>query len=281
MPNELLKDCVLVDEELDRQFHNPVPALSQATVQHLEECWRCRELHHCIVEKLEDVVPSPELQGRIQSALISSLTLVKPVPPIAVSVLGFLLVFTILALSLIGMTGRSGFHRMNEIQLIAMTTILALGVTLFSVSLAWQMIPGSYQRISIKRILTLSGVGLLAAVLLLFPWRTPEAFLAQGWPCSLTELAIAVPAAAVFWVLARRGAPISGPAMGSVLGGIAGLLAVTVLQFQCPHQEAPHLLVWHLGMLAVLVPTGMLIGHIVRNQRALQSAVHSEGQNPT
>jgi hypothetical protein len=41
------------------------------------------------------------------------------------------------------------------------------------------------------------------------------------------------------------------------------MLAVTILQFQCPHQQAPHLLVWHLGSLVVAILTGMAIGWMI------------------
>lgn len=35
---------------------------------------------------------------------------------------------------------------------------------------------------------------------------------------------------------------------------------MTALQIKCPHQEAPHLLVWHGSVLLIAAGTGVLIG---------------------
>jgi hypothetical protein len=41
---------------------------------------------------------------------------------------------------------------------------------------------------------------------------------------------------------------------------MAGLLAVTVLQFGCVYQEALHLLLWHWSVLAIAAGAGALLG---------------------
>ena len=80
------------------------------------------------------------------------------------------------------------------------------------------------------------------------------------------ELVIAVPAAVVFWLLARRGALFGGARVGAALTGLAGVLALAVLQFRCMFQQAPHLLVWHGTTAAILIGISALIGELRRHR---------------
>ena len=61
------------------------------------------------------------------------------------------------------------------------------------------------------------------------------------------------------WLIVRRGAPLAVGTLGATIGAAAGLLGVTVLQFRCPLQEAPHLLVWHGGVLVLATVAGSAV----------------------
>jgi hypothetical protein len=141
-------------------------------------------------------------------------------------------------------------------------------VSLFSLTLAWQIRPGSLQKIPAKLSWACFGVGFLTGAALLFPWRGAEAFVSRGWPCLLTGSAVAIPGGVLFWLLTRRGVPLSAGAFGGTLGAIAGLLGLTVLQFHCLYQNAAHLLLWHGGILVLSITTGLLVAlAIERNGR--------------
>ena len=148
---------------------------------------------------------------------------------------------------------------MNVFQLIAVAVVLALGVALLAFSLAWQVTPGSLRRISVRAAVNILVAGFIVGVVFLFPWHTPEAFLARGWPCLKAGLLMALPAALLFWLLVRRGAPLEMNTLGGTLGAISGLLGVSVLQFHCDRQETEHLLFWHGGVLVVSIVAGWLI----------------------
>lgn len=209
---------------------------------------------------------SPETRRKIQGTLTSSLTAVKPLPSQLTLLFEFLAVFTICALGLIAIMDKAGFHLMTVTQMVPMAAILAGGGILFSLIVAWQMVPGSRQGFPLSVALAVSGFGVIGGIALLFPWRTSAAFVSEGWPCAVMELTIAVPAAVVFWLLARRGALFGGAGVGAALGGLAVVLTLAVLQFRCPFQQAPHLLVWHGGMAAVLIGLGALMGKWRRYQ---------------
>jgi len=207
-----------------------------------------------------DAEPSPEIRRKVQGILTSSLTPVKPVPSQSRLLFEFLAVFSACVIGLIAIMDKAGFHLMTGAQMASMAVILAGGGILFSLIVAWQMVPGSRHRFRLSLVLALSGFGVLGGIALLFPWRTSGAFVSEGWPCAAMELMIAVPAAVVFCLLARRGALFGGAGIGATVGGLAVFLALAVLQFRCMFQQAPHLLVWHGGTAAILIGLGSLIG---------------------
>jgi hypothetical protein len=162
------------------------------------------------------------------------------------------------------MMGVAGLHQMGLPQLIGITVVLALGVALLSMSLSWQMTPGSLQRIPPRIAAPILTAGFLIGIAVLFPWRAPEAFLTRGWPCLKAGFMMALPAAALFWLLVRRGAVLNAGTLGGTLGAIVGLLSATVLQFTCSLQEAGHLLVWHGGVLLAWTILGVCIARLVQ-----------------
>ena len=202
----------------------------------------------------------PEVERKIQGLLTSSLTSVKPLPSQSRLALTFLAVFAAAAAGLIAVMDKAGFHLMTGAQISWMGAILAGGGILFSVALAWRMVPATRQRFPLSFVLALSGIGVIGGIALLFPWRTSSSFVSEGSPCAVMELMIAIPAAVIFWLLARRGAIFASAGLGAALTGLAAFLALTPLQTQCMFQQAPHLLVWHGATAAILIGLGALIG---------------------
>ena len=215
------------------------------------------------IDRLLEVAPppelSPDLHRKISGALVDSLQPVKPMPATRVLAGQVAALFLVFAVALIAMMGVTGFRTMDIWQAVGTVAILAVGVSLLSLVLAWQIRPGSQQRISAMLAWACLGVGFLTGAALLFPWRGAEAFASQGWPCLVTGSGVAIPGGVLFWLLTRRGVPLSAGAFGGTLGAIAGLLGVTVLQFRCTYQDAAHILVWHGGVLVVSITAGVLI----------------------
>ena len=207
---------------------------------------------------------SPELYSTIQVTLKASLAPVKPQASISSLASRFTILFILLASIAMGAMGVDGLRQMDLPQRIGIGIILVLGGALLSVSLAWQMTPGSLQTIPANIAVPALAAGFLVGVGLLFPWHAPEAFFASGWHCFKTGMAMAAPAALLFFIMARRGAPLAIGSLGGTLGALAGLLGAAVLQFTCSRQEAAHLAVWHGGVLVASVLTGVAIAEVVR-----------------
>jgi hypothetical protein len=251
-------DCRLVDSELIDS-----KTLSEAARAHFENCTRCRTLYAWVSTNQTLAAPSSAVQKRILRDLTDSLKPVNPLPGIPVLVAGFVSVFLVLALALIAMTDKAGLRTMTMTQLVSVTAALLAGAALVCVLLVWQMIPGSLRLISAGLAIPATACALVLVMALLFPWPASPAFIREGWPCTLMGLGIAAVVSVFLFPIVRRGAVTSRTAAGAALGGFAGTLAVTVLQFQCMRQQAPHLLVWHLGSLALAILTGALAGRII------------------
>ena len=215
------------------------------------------------IDQLLEAATAPslptDLHRKISAALADSLQPVKPMPSAGVLTGQFATIFFVFAAALIATMGITGFRTLNTLQAFGILTILAVGVLLLSLVLAWQIRPGSREKISTSLSWACFGIGFLTGAALLFPWRGAEAFVARGWPCLVTGSAVAIPGGILFWLLARRGIPLSASTFGGTLGAIAGLLGLTVLQFRCIHQDAAHLLVWHGGVLVLSIMTGVLV----------------------
>jgi Negative regulator of sigma F len=204
----------------------------------------------------------PEIHRKIQDLLTSSLTPVKPLPSQSRLVLAFVAAFAVCAVGLITVMEKAGIHLMTGARMYWMASILAGGGILFSLALAWRMVPGSRRGFPLSLILALSGIGVIGGIALFFPWQASHAFVSEGWPCAALEVMIAIPATVIFWLLARRGALFASAGLGSALTGLAVFVALTPLQFQCMFPQAPHLLVWHAGTAAILIGFGALIWEI-------------------
>jgi hypothetical protein len=260
MSVDTLTTCKRIDAELDRRFEVSGAEISAEARKHLASCARCRNLYHWIVEQSAITGVSSELSRRIQSQLVASLTPVKPLASIQVCLLRFLAIFLAFAAALVVTMGGAGLGQMSTGQFLGSGLLLA-GAVLFSLSLARQMAPGSRRGIPTWLAMALFGSAALGGITLLFPWREPGTSIGLSWQCSLREFAIAAPAAGLLWLLLRRSAPALSPtALGASVGAMAGLLAVTVLQFGCVYQQALHLLLWHWSVLAIAAGAGALLG---------------------
>jgi hypothetical protein len=227
------------------------------------------------IDRLLELVPAPELspdlRRKLSGALGASLRGVKPLPAARILTVQFVLVFVVFAAALIATMGVAGFRMLQAWQALGIVAILVVGVSLLSLVLAWQVRPGSLQKISATLSWTSYGIGFLTGVALLFPWRESQAFASQGWPCLLIGSAVALPGGILFWLLTRRGVPLLAVTFGGTVGAISGLLGVTVLQFRCIHQDAAHVIVWHGGVLLLSIVAGILIARVLeRTVRSTQ-----------
>ena len=258
-------ECRQIDLELDAVFSRHAALrggeeLSEDARLHLRSCERCRGLYHWLTGAAGADPPSPAVPAAmvdsVSARMKHSLRPVKAQSSPAVLAARFLLLFLLCAAPVLLMMRTPGLTAMSMAQLSGMLLVLLGGAALLSLSLAWQISPGSLRRVSAGGAVTALSGSFLASIAALYPWHEPQGFLEHGRSCLSAGLLMAAPAAVFFWLLVRRGYPLATRMVGATVGALAGLLGAFVLQFCCDRQEAVHLLVWHGGVLFAAVAVG-------------------------
>lgn len=208
---------------------------------------------------------SPAMQRSIVDRLTPSLAPVKQLPSQTVLTAQFLAVFAACAVAIATLAGAMGMRFLTGTQITCMALVYGFGAILFSMALASRMVPAA-RRLPLALVLALSGVALYGGFGLLFPVRPSTAFVSDGLACAIMETATALPAAVLFWLLARRGAPFMGAGFGAVVSGLAVFLGLAVVQTRCMFPNVAHLVVWHGGIAAVIVAAGAMIASASRNR---------------
>jgi hypothetical protein len=98
-------------------------------------------------------------------------------------------------------------------------------------------------------------------------YRT-ERFVSQGMTCLTAGLLHALPVSVAGGLLLSRGFAVNPVASGLAKGTLAGLAGLTLLELHCPNFEAPHVMVWHIAVLAVSGVVGVLAAWTVRAYRS-------------
>lgn len=272
MATEVKADCRSLDAELDAQWGRTGASLSADALRHISECSRCRSLYQSLYSEASLPLPevSPAVRRGITQEIRKSLTPVTPLRSTSVLAAQLAAAFLVISVVLASTMKLVGIPVMSGTQMAGMSAVLALGLIVISRSLAWQMTPGSRQTIPAWNAVAILGMGLLLGVLILFPMRTPQAFLVRGLHCLRVGVMIAIPSAALFWWLARRGAPLNLTTLGATLGALAGMVSVTLLQVACDLQEMNHLVVWHGGVLLLTTLAGAGMGRFFGNRRVIR-----------
>ncbi len=259
-------DCKQFDSVLDRA---PISQeLPDDARLHLAECARCRVLYSWLSETPAAGVPAA-IPNRLADSLRASLVPVKRLPAVPLGALRLLGACAVILAVLLAAMGTAGVARMTGPQLGIMTALLATGAVLLSSSLAAQMRPGSRTYTRSAAVSVLLAIGAVGGI---FPWHVSPAFVAQGLPCLASGILVAVAGAVVLRILVRRGAPVSARSIRVTLGAAAGWLALITLQYKCPHQEAPHLLAWHGGVLLLSAAAGLAWAREPRFRRDSRAA---------
>jgi hypothetical protein len=94
----------------------------------------------------------------------------------------------------------------------------------------------------------------------IFPDHSGGRFVPDGVRCLIAGLGGAVPVAAAAWWTLRRGFAASRRSAGVAIGGFAGLAGLTMLELHCPNFRLPHLLLWHLAVVAAGAASGYFFG---------------------
>ena len=202
----------------------------------------------------------PALLDRVANSMRSSLRPFRPMPPAWALTGGLALICAAVALA---GAARAGFHGVQALSVWERTLIfptLGIFIWLGATVAASERIPGSRRRAAPGIVLGAGSLALLTVFAILFrDYRTAH-FVSQGVVCLTAGLLHAIPAALASWFLLRRGFAVNPVAAGLVVGTLAGLAGVTMLELHCANLETLHVMVWHTAVMPASGAAGALLG---------------------
>ncbi len=247
--------------------HLLIPYLKGADIpedarSHFAACERCRDLAAALRAQQPAMAPSPERLDEIKSTILSNLKSVKPLVSASVLVPGLLLVVAGITTAGVIELGIAGWQVLSVAQKIAVFTSLAGACIFLAALLSRQVVPGSRVLVPAQTaVIVLLGImaGIFAA---LFHPHPEATFVRTGLVCLRIGLEGAIPAAALSWLILRRGAILRPVATGALTGTLAGFSGLAILEIFCPNPNIYHILLWHLGSTLASLIGGTVIGII-------------------
>jgi hypothetical protein len=149
-------------------------------------------------------------------------------------------------------------------------TAFALGLRAALVPARGEVLPApaTGSRAGLGALLALAVFAVCASVeapgVSLHPADLHMSLMESAMHCGRTVLMLAVPSVLVGLVALRRLAPVGGARVGLALGAAGGALGGLVLHFICPMANAAHVLLGHVGGMAVATALGAILLPLVR-----------------
>jgi hypothetical protein len=199
---------------------------------------------------------------RIKGDTLADLEPVRLLTPTRLLFLSLILIAASTAAVGVFELGIAGWKALGLFQRFAVFTPLVAGSGLLAFILVRQVVPGSRVLFSTPLFVT-AVLAIMASVFTtLFNSHRELTFVATGLVCLRIGLECAIPTAALFWLVLRRGEILNTMATGALTGALAGLSGLVLLEIFCPNLNKYHILLWHLGAAFVSVMGGTAVGII-------------------
>jgi hypothetical protein len=214
----------------------------------------------------------PVLLDRVVRSVGSSLRPVRPLPPAWVLTGGLVLICAVIALAGAARSGLYGIQRLSVLERALIFPALGILVCLAATGFVSEMIPGSRHRVAPGRLLGAGSLALLAIFAVLFRDYRTDRFVFQGVTCLTAGMLHAIPTGLASWWFLRRGFAVNSVVAGLLVGTLAGLAGVTMLELHCANFQALHVMLWHTAVMPISGAAGALLLRALRFGRlALRS----------
>ena len=239
--------------------------ISDGAAEHVQSCAGCGRMMEALRTPAD--MPGQAKISAIQDSLIANLQPVRPLPSNGKLILLALLFFVVFVNAVTMLFGYQGFAHMSVMQKTFYgATILLLGIA-FIKAISEQLIPGQRARIGVVWPIVGSIVVLALLVSGFFPQFDTDRFVERGIPCLWLGMACAAVYCLLEYPFVRRGFAPSPVLAGAIVAGFGGLAGVGVLALHCPLQNAAHIMVWHLGAIALSAAAGLLLVRLAQSVR--------------
>ncbi len=161
-----------------------------------------------------------------------------------------------------------GAGALGPVRLALIWGVLIAAMAVAAHVLTRLMVPGS-KPVSAIALFGASVLLLAGTFLAMFHDYGTAGFIHYGTGCLTAGLLCALPVALFAWLFLWRGLIVNYTGAGLMLGTLAGLAGVAMLELHCPSLELAHVAVWHGGVLLVCAAAGYLAGLAARRIRRL------------
>ena len=203
---------------------------------------------------------------RAKQAILGSLTPVRPMAPVWVFTVAFMILFAVVALASGMMLGMYGLDALSGTERAIVFSVVIAAAALAALAGAREMRPAGGRRLG-TWVLAAAAIALLAAFVLLFHDYSMEKFVKQGVACLRAGLLFAVAAAVMISLVFVRGYVLNPRAAGVAAGTLAGIAGIGALELHCPNVKAMHVMVWHLAVVVLSGLAGLSIGSVFAKLR--------------
>lgn len=242
------------------QFDPERHTLTEAERRHLAECRSCQLLFGAA----EPLGGASRPNAAVVNTILKDLKPVKPLPSVPRLALIFGTVLIAVLAIFTYLTGAKGFFMLSPMAQMLMFSIIGVGATVFSFSVAQQMIPGSLRRVPLLPVAIALCVAFAAVVGLLFwdvtSWAPPQMIHSCLW----IGLGAAVVTAAIGSLIVRRGAWTDWFSSIVSIGALSGVSALLVLTVHCPILKASHIFLWHGGSIVIVMLAAWIVARRYR-----------------
>ena len=211
-----------------------------------------------------DVDPAPA--ERAKQAILGSLTPVRPMAPVWVFTVAFVVLFAVVAIAGGKMLGMYGLHALGGTERAIVFSVVIAGAAFAGLAAAREMRPAGGRRMG-GWVFAGAAIALLAAFALLFHDYSMRTFVTQGIPCLRAGLLFAVVASVIVCLVFVRGYVLNPRSAGLAAGTLAGLAGIGVLELHCPNLKAMHVMVWHLAVVVFSGLAGLATGSVFAKLR--------------
>jgi hypothetical protein len=214
---------------------------------------------------------------RAQSALLNDLRPTPAMVPAGAFLLLYLLVFAVLAAAFAVALGLHGLPVLSVVQRALLFPALLLVAGMAAAGCARAMRPAGGVGLGGPALL-LAATGLPVLFAMILENYSLLHFVAEGVPCLVAGMCVALPSGIVFAFLLRRGFVLDWSRAGLSAGTLAGLTGLAMLELHCPNLKAIHVIVWHVAVVVCGGALGFIAGWIadaVRRRGLRRSTEHA------
>ena len=245
-------NCRDLEERLSEG--KPLTADAQA---HLQGCVGCRSLEEALGQQEYEV--EAEAVSRITATLTRQLSPVTPLPSDGTLTLLIFVFFVAFCVIVAATVGFFGYAAMTGAERAVYYGIVGIFGLLFSNAAVASAIPAAKIRMPAYLLIGASIVTIALAGSVMFPSVVPDQFVRRGIPCLRFGCICAVLFGILAGLLLRSGYVTDRWRTALVVSCFAGFSGVAVLALHCPILNTLHIVVWHLGTVAVSALVGLAI----------------------